>query len=231
MKSSNAVRTVLAVAIAALCVGLAAPPAIAHPAGDTDASTSVQSRPTLAEVQGFFDRFIADRLDWLAAVSAKVSADPNLRPAAKNKIAATIAKQEAALAALKAQIDSADSIAEIRSDLQSAFVMTPHFWWSWWWFRPGLRVGQHRLPARSMRHDEPLRSAAARRAAQAAAMSQAAWRARAAARAERWRTMAERAEAWQRFERLRWQSRAGEWRHVDRWGGDRWSRYSWHRFG
>lgn len=111
MKPRSPLRVALAVAVAALCVGLAVPPALAHPPGgsDSDSETSEVVRPSLADAQAFVDRMITNRLDWLAAISAKVSADSDLNSAIKDKITSAIAQEEAALTALKTQVDSADS--------------------------------------------------------------------------------------------------------------------------
>ena len=144
MRSNNVVRIAMAVGIAALCIGVAAPAATACPPGGSDvatASAAEQMLPSVAEAQGFFDRFIANRLDWLAAMSAKVAADPDLSAAKKAKIEAAIQQEQAALTELKAQIDSATSVSEVWADVHASRATSPPFWWAWWWFRPGLHRG------------------------------------------------------------------------------------------
>ena len=181
MKPRNLLRVALAIVAAALCVGLAGPPAVAH-TGGSDSDTSEAQSPSLADVQASVDRMITSRLDWLAAVSAKVSADPDLDATAKGKITSSIQQTEAALTALKAQVDSAGSVAEVWSDVRAALATMPSFWWPWWWFHPALhRAVDGALAA----HRHAARLAAARLAAARLAAERRADKARDAARAAR----------------------------------------------
>ena len=175
MKPRSLLRIALAIVAAALCVGLAGPPAVAHTDG-SDSDTSEVQAAALADAQAFVDRMITSRLDWLAAVSAKVSANPDLDAAVKDKITSSIQQTEAALTALKAQVDSAGSVAEVWSDVRAALAAMPSFWWPWWSFSPGLHRAVHGALA-AQRHAARLaavRLAAQRRADKARADARAA---------------------------------------------------------
>lgn len=157
MKPRSPLRIALAVAVSALCVGLAAPPALAHPPGGSDSGseTSEVIRPSLAEAQAFVDKMITNRLDWLAAISAKVSADPHLNSALKDKITSAIAQEEAALTALKSQVDSADSASAVWADVRASLATIRTVWLPLWF-------GQ-------IRHERADRAAAAKHHAAVAA--------------------------------------------------------------
>jgi len=180
VKPRNLLRIALAIVAAALCVGLVGPPAVAH-TGGSDSETSEIRAPELADVQAFVDRMISSRLDFLAALSAKVSANPDLDAAAKDKTTSSIEQAEAALTALKSQVDSAGSVAEVWSDVRAALATMPSFWWPWWSFHPAVHRAIHGAFA-AQRHAARLaaaRLAAERRADKARAAARAAHAARA----------------------------------------------------
>ncbi len=150
MKPRSPLRIALAVAVAALCVGLAAPPALAHPPGgsDSDSETSEVVRPSLADAQAFVDRMITNRLDWLAAISAKVSADSDLNSAIKDKITSAIAQEEAALTALKTQVDSADSASAVWADVRASLAAIRTAWLPLWFGQIRHERADHAATAR-----------------------------------------------------------------------------------
>ena len=207
MKPRSLLRIALAVVAAALCVGLAGPPAVAHTDG-SDSDTSEVQAAALADAQAFVDRMITSRLDWLAAVSGKVSANPDLDAAAKDKITSSIEAAEAALTALKAQVDSAGSVAEVWSDVRAALATMPSFWWPWWWFHPAVHRAVHGGLAA---HRQAARLAAARLAAAKLATERRADKARAAARAARAQRAAVLRQSSFGDRSARWQQNATRW--------------------
>ncbi len=160
MNPKDVVRIAVVTGVAAMCVGLGAPPALAHPPGSgaSEAATSQQHKASVADVQASVDRFISNRSAWLADLSAKVAADPKISAAAKDKITSAIQQEQAALTALKAKVDSATTLGEVWSDVHAALSAMPHFWWHWWWFRPALHRSEHPAAARAGRHADPAKS-------------------------------------------------------------------------
>jgi hypothetical protein len=233
VKPRSLLRIALAVVAAALCVGLVGPPAVAHTDG-SDSGTSEVRAPALADVQAFVDRMITSRLDWLAALSAKVSADPDLDATAKDKITSSIEQAEAALTALKSQVDSAGSVAEVWSDVRAALATMPSFWWPSWWFHPAVHRAIHGALA-AQRHAARLaaaRLAAERRADKARAAARAARAARATL--QRRSSFGDRSVWWQQ-NATRW-GRGFDPRHQyfssfsgDRYSGGDWDGHCLHR--
>ncbi len=160
MNLKDVARIAVVTGVAAMCVGLGAPPALAHSSGSgaSEATTSQPHQLSVSDVQASVDRFISNRSAWLADLAAKVAADPKLSTAAKDKITTAIQQEQAALTALKAKVDSATTLREVWSDVHDALTAMPHFWWHWWWFRPALHRSEHPAAARSGRHVDPAKS-------------------------------------------------------------------------
>jgi hypothetical protein len=226
VKPRSLLRIALAIVAAALCVGLVGPPAVAH-TDESDSGTSEVQAPALADVQAFVDRMITSRLDSLTALSAKVSANPDLDATAKDKITSSIEQAEAALTALKAQVDSAGSVAEVWSDVRAALATMPSFWWPWWWFHPAVHRAIHGALAaqRNAARLAAARLAAERRADKARAAARAARAARASL--QRRSSFGDRS-AW-------WQQNATRWgrgfdpryQYFSSFSGDRYSGGDW----
>jgi hypothetical protein len=126
-------RIILTGAAAALCVGVASP-AVACPIGpDGDAGAAVAAQKlrtvTLAEEKARIDTVLSRRLDELAALAARVAADPRLNDAQKAAFAARVAKLQAALEQLQAAVDAATSTAELRDILRPESWAPPTLAW------------------------------------------------------------------------------------------------------
>jgi hypothetical protein len=136
MSTSRLTRFALTGGTAALCVGLAAPAAVATastPAHDTGGTTSTVSTSTVsnhhpdpsmtfAQKQAMVEKFLTARINDVVAAKAYVAADANLTPAQQSSITAKLNSIEDALAAVRTKVEAATTPAEI----DSALTALPH---------------------------------------------------------------------------------------------------------